>query len=113
MTRTDRDGGQVVPLIAGVIVLVAVLALLVADLGHRAVNRASAQSAADAAALAAASAAQSAPARTVAVRLASRYGATVVDWWTHDSTVVVTVQLDGARATAAARSVTGPDGPAP
>jgi secretion/DNA translocation related TadE-like protein len=98
--------GQVVPLMAVAIVLVAALALGVAGLGRRSIARARAQSAADSAALAAAVAIPPVVARDVAERFAARNGATLVGWRTVGPTVVVTVEVAGEHATAAARPAT-------
>jgi secretion/DNA translocation related TadE-like protein len=105
--------GQVVPLMAVAIVLVAALALGIAGLGRRSIARARAQSAADSAALAAAVAIPPDEAREVAERFAARNGATLVAWRTVGPTVVVTVTVAGEHATAAARPATTTVRPAP
>lgn len=98
--------GQVVPLMAVAVVLVAALSLGVAGIGRQVVDRARAQSAADSAALAAAVAPPPLVARDVAQRFAARNGAVLTGWRTVRSTVVVTVEVGGQHATAAARPVT-------
>jgi len=71
---SDDDRGQTTPLLAVIVVLGGVSALLIAQLGLRAIERAQAQTAADAAALAAAGGGQRA-----GVRLAEANGAASVD----------------------------------
>lgn len=108
--QVHSQHGQVVPLMAVAVVLVAALSLGVVGIGRRSIVRARAQSAADSAALAAAVAIPPAVARDLATRFAQRNGATLIGWRTVGSTVVVTVAVGGEHATAAARPVT--DGPA-
>ena len=105
--QVHSQQGQVVPLMAVAIVLVAALSLGLVGLGRRSIARARAQSAADSAALAAAVAIPPQVAEGVAERFAARNGATLVGWRTVGPTVVVTVEVAGERATAAARPVTG------
>jgi hypothetical protein len=71
--RRRSERGQAVPLLAGVLVMAAALAVLVADLGVAAVHRARAQAAADAAALAGA-----ADGRGAAVAVAAAQGGTLL-----------------------------------
>lgn len=104
--QVHSQHGQVVPLMAVAVVLIAALSLGVVGIGRRTIDRARAQSAADSAALAAAVAIPPVSARDVARRFAARNGAFVVGWRTVGSTVVVTVEVGGEHATAAARPVT-------
>jgi len=99
-----RTQGQVVPIVAGILMLVAVLGLGLAHVGERALAHAQAQNAADAAALAAAQD-QSGSARQVAQRLAVANDAQLVTLEHFGSTVVVTVRHNHVQARAAARLV--------
>lgn len=100
----QRTQGQVVPIVAGIIMLVAVLGLGLAHLGARALAQAQAQNAADAAALAAAQN-QSGSARHDAQQLAVANDAQLVTLEHFGSTVVVTVRHGHIKARAAARLV--------
>ena len=95
--------GQVVPLMAGVVVLVAMIGLGLAVFGSRMVDRARAQNAADAAALAAAVQPETAVATRVAEALAEGNHAEIVSVTWHGDVVVVRVRLGREQAVAAAR----------
>lgn len=109
----STQSGQVVPLMAGVIVLVALCALGVAFVGRQAVERARAQNAADAAALAAAVQLDPRRATVVAQTITSRNGARLVELHRDGAVVVVHVTVAGHGAVAAARPVAGPSGASP
>jgi len=96
--RTGRERGQALPLVAGVLALVVVLALGAVRVGAAAHDRARAHTAADAAALAGA-----AGGRAAADRMASANGAHLAAYREQGSEVEVEVELGGARATARAR----------
>ncbi len=98
---------------AGVLVLVAMLAVGAAGLGFRVVGRARAQNAADAAALAAAVEPDDGRARAVAARLAAGNGAELVSFRRASTTVVVVVEIAHRRATAAAEPVPDAAGEGP
>lgn len=104
-SRTTKQCGQVVPLLAGVVTLVAVLALGVAHIGLGAVDRARAQNAADAAALAAAITPDPSDARSVAAHVSACNGAVLVDEHRAEGITVVRVRLSGHEASAAATPV--------
>ena len=91
------ERGQALPLLAAVLVVAAVVALVVADLGVAAVQRAQARTAADAAALAGAAEGEAA-ARSVAAANGGEVVSYVVDRRLVE--VVVTVGAARARATA-------------
>jgi hypothetical protein len=95
--RTGGDAGQALPLVAGVVALVVVLALGAVRVGTAVHARARAHTAADAAALAGA-----AEGRAAADRLAGANGARVTAYRESGSSVEVEVVLDGVRATARA-----------
>ena len=107
--RVER--GQVVPLMAVLLVFAAVLGLGLVRLGAAASRRAAAQAAADGAALAGAAAGPAA-----AAEVAGANGARVVGFTQDDLDVVVIVSRSGVTATARARwlpdPVDGPDTPA-
>lgn len=94
--RDER--GQVVPLMAVLLVFAAVLGFGLVRVGVGAARRASAQAAADGAALAGAAAGPEA-----AAEVASANGAIVVGFTQDDLDVVVTVSRSGVKATARAR----------
>ena len=105
-----RERGQVLPLMAVVMVVAGGLCLVVGRLGGRAVGEAQAATAADAAALAGAAAGPQA-----ASRWAVANGATVLDYESDGADTRVRVTLDGgAEASARARRRGSPvGGPAP
>jgi uncharacterized membrane protein len=107
--RPSKDRGQVVPLMAGVLVVVALLAVGVAHVGSQAAGRARVQNAADAAALAAALQLDPADAEQIAGLLAGRNGAELVEVHRVDAVTVVHVRLGDHEAAAAARPVAGPN----
>jgi hypothetical protein len=94
------DGGQVTPLLAVAIALVAVMALGLAHMGRAVTERAQARTAADAAALAGA-----ADGEDAARALAEANGAELVQYRHHDDEVVVEVTVDGIGAYGRARRV--------
>ncbi len=100
--RLPGQHGQVVPLMAAAIVLVAALALAMAQLGVRAVDRARAQNAADAAALAAAGVGPVPRQRALAERLTHANRAELRSLRRVGAVVVVEVQVGSQRAAAAA-----------
>lgn len=95
-TRAD-DGGQAVVLLLAVVVLVALSMVAVGRFGARVVGIEQAQVAADAAALAGVDGDRSA-----ATRLAAANGAVLVSFTVIGDDVLVTVTVDGVRATARA-----------
>lgn len=107
--RTGRGGGeagQVVPLVAAVLVVAAVIVLALVLLARGASDRARAQTAADAAALAGAADGEGA-ARAVA----AANGGELTDYWAEGSEVWVAVEVGDAIARAKARiGVPSPDG---
>jgi len=92
------DAGQALPVVAGVVALVVVLALGAVRLGTAVQARARAHTAADAAALAGA-----AEGRQAAEQLALANGARVESYREDGTEVEVEVVLDGVRAVARAR----------
>ena len=107
MRRAER--GQVVPIVAAVLVVAAVVALVVGELGVAAVHRAQARTAADAAALAGAAEGEAA-ARSVA----ADNGAELVSFVRHGLVVEVVVRYRHARARATAEGTPAvADGVAP
>jgi hypothetical protein len=109
VVRHPSERGQVLPLLAGVLVVAAVVALVVADLGVAAVQRARARTAADAAALAGAAEGEAA-ARAVAAANDGELVSFVVD----RRVVEVVVAVGRARARATAEDVPAvADGVAP
>lgn len=98
--RGRGQGGQLVPVLAVVLVLAGVLALGVVHLGAAAARQASAQAAADAAALAGA-----AEDRDAAEAVALANDARLTDHHRDGADVVVTVERHGHRAHARARWV--------
>ena len=100
------DRGQVLPLVAVMVVLIAGAALLIAQVGGLVDERARARTAADAAALAGA-----AEGRDAAVELASANGATLERFEVRGSDTYVEVRVGRARA--AAQATTEVRGPRP
>jgi hypothetical protein len=100
---TGAEGGQVVPLVALVVVLVGLLCLGLGRLGGSAAASARAQTAADAAALAGAGGGERA-----ARELARANGATVVGYRAEGAEVEVTVAVGDRHATARAAVTRGP-----
>lgn len=98
--RGVGDGGQALLAAVLVVGVLVVVALVVGRVAEAAVARAGAQAAADAVALAGASAG-----REEAVRVAAANDAIIARYELRGSTVVVTVELRGAAATAAAEAV--------
>ncbi|HEY6532270.1 MAG TPA: pilus assembly protein TadG-related protein [Acidimicrobiales bacterium] len=96
--RGRRDAGQVVPLMAGVLALVAVLAVGLVLLGNLVARRAQAQTAADAAALAGA-----ARGRAAALQVAGENDGDLESFVVKGPEVEVTVRVGDARATSRAR----------
>jgi uncharacterized membrane protein len=97
-TRTDNDAGQMLPLVALMMVLAAATALAVGTGGRVVVARAQAQTAADAAALAGA-----AEGPEAARELADRNGATLVRFEVRSTDTLVEVAVGPVRAEARAR----------
>lgn len=97
--RRQAEGGQVMPLVVAVMVVVGVVMMALTHLGVAAADRARAQTAADAAALAGA-----ADGRPAADELAVANGARLVSYREVGSDVIVTVAVNAARATARARA---------
>lgn len=97
--------GQVVPVVAAVLVIVALLGIGAAELGQRVVERSRAQNAADAAVLGAALQPDAAVAERVASTLARRNGASLVSVDVVSDTWTVHVRSGSAEAVAAARPV--------
>jgi hypothetical protein len=93
-----NERGQVVPLLAALVVIAGLFLLMLARLGGGAVDRAQARNAADAAALAGA-----AEGRGGADRLAERNGAAIRRYTEHGNDAEVVVELGDARAIARAR----------
>jgi len=104
VTGSGRQRGQVTPLLAVAVLLMALAAMGVARVGLAAAERARARTAADAAALAGAGGGED-----DARDLAERNGARLVDYREEGSDVVVVVRLGGAEATARARRGTTGD----
>lgn len=98
MEHEQRDAGQVLPLVAVLILLGALSIVLVGRVGSRLAEGARARTAADAVALAGA-----ADGRAVADRVARDNGATIVAWLPAGDGVQVVVSV--GRATAIARAV--------
>ncbi|HVL92111.1 MAG TPA: hypothetical protein VM264_02100 [Acidimicrobiales bacterium] len=108
-TERRGHGGQVVPLLAVIVVAAGAASILVGRLGGAAVARARAVTAADAAALAGAAAGPAA-----ARELARHNGGRVVHYEAEGSDAEVEVELGAAVARARARRAGGDDGgPAP
>jgi len=99
LRRDRRDGGQVVPLVLAVMVVVGAVMIALTHLGATATQRARAQTAADAAALAGA-----AEGRSAAEKLANANGARLVSYRDVGSDVIVTVAVEDVPATARARA---------
>lgn len=97
MTRWRSESGQVVPLGAAMVGLVAVLSVAVGELAADVIDAARARTAADAAALAGVT-----RGRTGAERVAAANGADLVGWVGDGRTVTVTVRIGDAEATAKA-----------
>jgi len=97
---TDPERGQVVPLVAALLVIIALLVLGLARLGRGAVSRAQARTAADAAALAGAVEGQQA-----AEDVAEANGARLESFSQVGAVAQVTVSLGDARATARAEAL--------
>lgn len=95
----DRERGQVTPLVAVVVLVVALVALGVARLGAGAVDAARARTAADAAALAGA-----AEGRAAADEVAAANGGRLVFYEALGTDVVVTVEVGQASVRARARA---------
>lgn len=93
-----EDSGQIVPLVAFVLLVVMVVGLLVVRLGLQVDRRARAQSAADAAAIAGATEGED-----VAGSITEANGATLESFVVRGSEVEVVVRLGDERATARAR----------
>lgn len=98
---TDRDRGQALVVVLGVVAVAALLVVAVASVGGRLVRRDRAQAAADAVALAAV-----VEGRAGAAALAARNGASLVSYQEDGDEVTVVVAVDGERATA--RATDGP-----
>ncbi len=96
--RSDRESGQAVPLVMGVIAVAVVVLLALVPLARGATQRAQARSAADAAALAGAAEGEAA-----AREVAAANGAVLIDWRADGAEVWVAVRLGEARAVAKAR----------
>jgi uncharacterized membrane protein len=96
--RCTRDDGQLVPMVAVVVVAVVLLGLVVVRLGMQIDRRARAQSAADAAALAGATEGED-----VAGAVSEANGAVLESFVVSGSEVEVVVRIDDERATARAR----------
>lgn len=103
--RRGDPNGQVVPLMTGVVVLVALCAVGLGHLGAQAIDRARAQNAADAAALAAAVRFDANEAEVVAEQVARRNGATVTELRRVGVVTVVQVRRGDHDAIAAATPV--------
>lgn len=99
----SHDAGVANVLVLAVVALAAVLMLAFGRLATEVLNDAAAQSAADAAALAGATGGPAA-----AARLAAANGATLVSFTTAGDDVMVTVEVDGRRASARATVSLGP-----
>ena len=99
MGHSTREGGQVSPLIALVVVATAVVALLVAELGTAVTDRAQARTAADAAALAGVNGG-----RAAAAVIAAADNGSLERFVAADGATEVTVRVGRARATARARA---------
>lgn len=97
------ERGQAVPLLLVAVLLAALCLGGLARLGGAAADRASAQAAADAAALAGA-----ADGEVAAEQLAQANRAELVGYVAEGDDVIVTVERDGARATARARWASAP-----
>lgn len=97
------QAGQVIPLVAGVVCLVAALGLGLATVGDRVVDRARAANAADAAALAAALEVDGTLATDRARTFAEHNGAELVECTRVGVVTVVRVRVDDAVVAAAAR----------
>lgn len=96
----SSERGQVLPLLAALVVLAAAVALVVAELGAAAVQRARARTAADAAALAGAAAGE------LAARAAAEANdADLVEYRSQGRLVAVVVRFGDARAQATAEGV--------
>jgi hypothetical protein len=100
MRGVNRERGQVMPLVALLLVFCVAVALVVVHLSAAVVERSRAVGAADAAALAGAVAD-----RAAAETVARANGATLVRFERQDDVVVVEVQRGGRRATARAEAV--------
>lgn len=110
MGTNGNDRGQVLPLVAVIVVVAGLICIAVGRLGGAAVARARATTAADAAALAGAAAGRSA-----ARELARDNGGQLVDYEREGSDTEVVVELGEATATARARRTApgeGSPGPA-
>lgn len=104
-----RGEGQVLPLVAIVVLTAGIAVVWVARIGEAAVVRARARTAADAAALAGA-----AEGRPAAAAAAAANGARLVAFRDDGAAVTVRVRIEGAEASARARRGGGPSvGPAP
>jgi uncharacterized membrane protein len=99
-----NNQGQILPLMALLVLLAVGLAILAAELGAVAVERAQARTAADAAALAAAT--ERIDPEKAARIIATSNGATLESFRRDGSEVVIVVRVGRARATAKAQSVT-------
>lgn len=97
-SRDDRQAGQAMPLVLGVVALAIVVLLALVPLAQAAALRAQARSAADAAALAGAAEGEAA-----AREVAEANGATLTDWRAAGTDVWVAVSIEDARAVAKAR----------
>lgn len=98
----NDERGQILPLVAGLVVVCGIAAVGLGRLGERALDRARAQSAADASALAGAVGGEA-----EGRRAAEDNGATVVSYRNDGPMVGVEVALGTARARASARAVSG------
>ncbi|HEX2064397.1 MAG TPA: pilus assembly protein TadG-related protein [Acidimicrobiales bacterium] len=103
MRRRSGDGGQILPLMAVVIVLAGLACLVTGRIGAAAVSRARAVTAADSAALAGAAAGLEA-----ARSAAESNGARLVDYRQLGTDTRVEVEVNEARATARARATDDP-----
>lgn len=98
MENDERDAGQVLPLVAVLILLAALSIVLVGRVGSRLSEQARARTAADAVALAGA-----ADGRAGAELVARENGAAIIGWFPSGDGVQVAVRV--GRATAIARAV--------
>lgn len=94
----QRDSGQVMPLLAGVVAMVVITGLLLVGLGAQIGDRARASGIADAAALAGARNGEQA-----ARDIAEENEATVIEFRSRGTEVEVTVEIGGSKASARAR----------
>ncbi len=98
MKEHERDSGQTVPLVAVVLVTLALVAVLVARVGGKATEQAQARTAADAAALAGVRGS-----RSEAEAIAAANGAVLARYQETDGVVSVEVRVGDSRAAARAQ----------